>query len=72
MTDSPFIHLAVRSSYSLLESMITSKALAAWAVEHSMPAVAVTDRNNLFGALERSEVMAEQGCLLYTSPSPRD
>ena len=61
MNDSPFIHLAVRSSYSLLESMITSKALAAWAVEHSMPAVAVTDRNNLFGALERSEVMAEQG-----------
>ncbi|MEL7482481.1 MAG: PHP domain-containing protein, partial [Pseudomonadota bacterium] len=61
MTDSPFIHLAVRSSYSLLESMITTKALAAWAAEQEMPAVAVTDRNNMFGALERSEALASAG-----------
>lgn len=61
MSDSPFIHLAVRSSYSLLESMITTKALTAWAVEQNMPAVAVTDRNNLFGALERSEALAGVG-----------
>ena len=61
MSESPFIHLAVRSSYSLLESMITTKALSAWAVEHQMPAIAVTDRNNLFGALERSEALAGAG-----------
>ena len=54
MTESPFIHLAVRSSYSLLESMITPKGLKAWCVEQGMPAVAITDRNNLFGALEIS------------------
>ena len=58
---SPFIHLAVRSSYSLLESMLTTKALAAWAAEQDMPALAVADRNNLFGALERSEALAEAG-----------
>ena len=61
MSESPFIHLAVRSSYSLLESMITTKALAAWAQEHQMPAIAVTDRNNLFGALERSEALSGLG-----------
>ena len=43
MTDSPFIHLGVRSSYSLLESMITPEALADWAVAQSMPALAVSD-----------------------------
>ena len=61
MSDSPFIHLAVRSSYSLLESMITTKKLATWAGEQMMPAVAVTDRNNMFGALERSEALAGVG-----------
>ena len=50
----PFIHLAVRSSYSLLESMITAKQLFKWAEEAHAPALAVTDRNNMFGALELS------------------
>lgn len=61
MSDTPFVHLAVRSSYSLLESMISPKELAGWAAEHGMPAIAITDRNNLFGALEISEVMTEAG-----------
>ena len=61
MTDSPFIHLAVRSSYSLLESMITTTSLSAWLTEQNMPAVAVTDRNNLFGALELAETLSAFG-----------
>ena len=61
MTESPFIHLAVRSSYSLLESMITPKGLKAWCVEQGMPAVAITDRNNLFGALEISLTLSDAG-----------
>ena len=61
MTESPFIHLAVRSSYSLLESMITPKGLKAWCVEQDMPAVAITDRNNLFGALEISLTLSDAG-----------
>ncbi len=61
MTDSPFVHLAVRSSYSLLESMITTKKLAAWLEAQDMPAVAVTDRNNLYGALEMSEALSAAG-----------
>ena len=61
MTESPFIHLAVRSSYSLLESMITPKGLKAWSVEQGMPAVAITDRNNLYGALEISLTLTDAG-----------
>tara|TARA_R110002124_G_scaffold196948_3_gene364076 strand:- start:7139 stop:10561 length:3423 start_codon:yes stop_codon:yes gene_type:complete len=61
VTESPFIHLAVRSSYSLLESMITPKGLKAWCVEQGMPAVAITDRNNLFGALEISLTLSDAG-----------
>ena len=61
MSESPFIHLAVRSSFSLLESMITTKTLTAWAVEQNMPAIAVTDRNNMFGALELSEALSGAG-----------
>ncbi|MEO0550951.1 MAG: DNA polymerase III subunit alpha [Pseudomonadota bacterium] len=56
-----FIHLAIRTSFSLLESMITTKGLTSWCADQGMPAVAVTDRNNLFGALELSESLAGAG-----------
>lgn len=61
MSNKPFIHLAVRTSFSLLESMITTKKLTAWCVEQKMPAVAVTDRNNMFGALELAETLSGAG-----------
>ncbi|MEM1104779.1 MAG: DNA polymerase III subunit alpha [Pseudomonadota bacterium] len=61
MAKPSFIHLAVRSSYSLLESMITPKSLADWAVTERMPALAVADRNNMFGALEISELLSGAG-----------
>ena len=61
MSEPLFIHLAVRTSFSLLESMITPKDLKAWAVGNGVPAVAVTDRNNLFGALEISETLSGAG-----------
>ena len=79
MTDSPFVHLGVRSSYSLLESMITPGALADWAVGQGMPALAVSDHNNLFGALELSELLSGKGvqpimacCFDLAGPQPRD
>lgn len=61
MTNVPFVHLAIRTSFSLLESMIGTKTLTSWCVEQGMPAVAVTDRNNMFGALELSESLAGAG-----------
>ncbi|MEL6385991.1 MAG: DNA polymerase III subunit alpha [Pseudomonadota bacterium] len=56
-----FIHLGVKSSYSLLQSMVTPKALSQWLTEQRMPAVAVADHNCLFGALEFSELLAGVG-----------
>jgi DNA polymerase-3 subunit alpha len=58
--DPGFIHLSVRSSYSLLESALTVAKIAAIAKADRMPAVALTD-DNLFGALEFSEKLAAVG-----------
>ncbi len=50
-----FIHLHVHSAYSLLEGAIQPKRLQELAIADGQPALAITDRNNLFGALEFSE-----------------
>ncbi|WP_091739691.1 DNA polymerase III subunit alpha [Phenylobacterium immobile] len=49
-----FVHLRVRSAYSLLEGAIKADAIGTLAQAAGMPAVALTDRANLFGALEFS------------------
>src|SRR5258705_6158021 len=49
-----FVHLRVRSAYSLLEGAIRADAIGTLAQAAGMPAVALTDRANLFGALEFS------------------
>ena len=54
MKDLPFIHLRTQSSYSLSESAIKIEKLVNLTKESNMPAVALTDNNNLFGALEFS------------------
>ncbi len=47
-----FVHLHVHSQYSLLEATCRSKALAKKAAELGMPALALTDYGNMFGAIE--------------------
>jgi DNA polymerase-3 subunit alpha len=61
MTTPGFIHLHVHSAYSLLEGAMPVKALAKMAAADAQPALAITDRNNLFGALEFSEYLAGAG-----------
>ncbi len=62
MTNQPrFIHLRVHTAYSLLEGAIQLKKLPGICIKAKMPAVAVTDKNNLFGALEFSETAAKEG-----------
>ncbi len=62
MSNSPrFIHLRVHTAYSLLEGAIQLKKLPDMCATGKMPAVAVTDTNNLFGALEFSETAAKAG-----------
>ncbi|MEC8246752.1 MAG: PHP domain-containing protein, partial [Pseudomonadota bacterium] len=56
-----FIHLRVHSAFSLLEGALSINLLSRTAQSMRMPALAVTDRNNLFGALEFSETMAALG-----------
>jgi len=57
----PFVHLRMRSPYSLLEGAIRIKETAALCKTLGMPAAALTDTNNLFGALEFSEVLSGEG-----------
>ena len=56
-----FIHLHVHSAYSLLEGAIQTKRLQELAITDGQPALAITDRNNLFGALEFSQNAAAKG-----------
>ncbi|MBP7815198.1 MAG: DNA polymerase III subunit alpha [Phenylobacterium sp.] len=56
-----FVHLRVRSAYSLLEGAIKADAVGKLAAKAHMPAVALTDRANLFGALEFSVATKETG-----------
>jgi DNA polymerase-3 subunit alpha len=60
-TDVGFVHLHVHSSYSLLEGALKIGDLATLAAADRQPALALTDSNNLFGALEFSEKMAGKG-----------
>ena len=52
MNTSPFIHLRTLSSYSLSESAIKIDELVKLAVEYNIPAIALTDNNNMFGVFE--------------------
>ena len=51
MSDS-FVHLHLHTEFSLLDGMTRTKDLAKRAAELGMPAVAMTDHGNLYGAIE--------------------
>jgi len=62
MSSAPkFIHLRTHTEYSLLEGAMRVKKLAGICAEKGMPAIAVTDTNNMFCALEFSETAAKAG-----------
>jgi DNA polymerase III subunit alpha len=61
MSPNQFIHLRARTAYSLLEGAIKVEKLVDHAFKTNMPAVAVTDTANLFGALEFSLAAASKG-----------
>src|SRR5215472_13388562 len=56
-----FVHLHVHSSYSLLEGALPIARLAELVKADRQPALALTDTDNMFGALEFSEKMAGAG-----------
>src|SRR3712207_3032559 len=79
LTEVGFVHLHVHSSYSLLEGALKIADLAKLAAADRQPALALTDTNNLFGALEFSEKLAGLGIqpiagielsVLFEEPDP--
>ena len=62
MSSAPrFIHLLVHTEHSLLEGAIPVKKLVKLAAAADMPAIAVTDTNNMFCALEFSATAKDAG-----------
>src|ERR1700684_1390614 len=61
MSFADFIHLRAHSAYSLSSGAIKVKELVALAKRNAMPAVAMTDAGNLFGALEFAIAAADAG-----------
>ena len=60
-SDPRFIHLRLHTEYSLLEGAVRLKTLAGLCERAGMPAVAVTDTNNMFAALEFSVTASGAG-----------
>ncbi len=56
-----FVHLKLHSEYSLADSIIKVKALAARAAELGMPALALTDRTNLFALVKFYQAALDAG-----------
>ena len=74
MSRDSFVHLHLHTEYSLLDGAIRMKELMKKAAEFKMPAVAITDHGNLFGAIEfyqeahRAGVKPIIGCEAYIAP----
>jgi len=56
-----FVHLRVHSAYSLLEGALPIGKIVGLALKDRAPAIAITDTNNLFGALEFAGKMVKDG-----------
>ncbi|MBL6448689.1 DNA polymerase III subunit alpha [Fulvivirga sp. 29W222] len=71
--DSPFSHLHVHSQFSVLQAVPDIKGLVAKAKEHNMPAVALTDLGNMFGAFKfvrealNNEIKPIIGCEFFVA-----
>jgi len=61
MTFASYVHLRVHSAYSMSEGAIKIPKLVELCVAENMPAVALTDTRNLFGALEFSQACLKAG-----------
>lgn len=77
MKHADFVHLHVHTQYSLLDGMIRLDGLFKKVREYRMPAVAMTDHGNMFGAIEFYERAIKHGikpiigCELYVAPHSR-
>src|ERR1051325_9565289 len=74
---SSFVHLHLHSGFSLLDGACDHETLAQTAAKYKMPAVAVTDHGNLFGAIGFNEAAKKAGvkpiigCEMYVAKTNR-
>lgn len=72
-----FIHLHNHSEYSILDGAVRLEALVAAAAANKMPAVALTDHGNIFGAVKFQKIAKDKGvkpifgCEAYIAPRSR-
>ncbi len=77
MSSDSFVHLHVHTEYSMLDGAAKIAKLAARAKELGMPAVAMTDHGNMFGAYEfqktvtAAELIPILGIEAYVAPKSR-
>ncbi|MFQ5848606.1 MAG: DNA polymerase III subunit alpha [Candidatus Methylomirabilales bacterium] len=77
MPHAEFVHLHVHSQYSLLDGACHLEKLVRKAKEFKMPALAVTDHGNLFGAIDFYRMAQKEGikpvigCEVYVAPGSR-
>lgn len=77
MSTSDFVHLHLHTQYSLLDGACRIKELIQQAIDFQMPAVAITDHGNMFGAIEFYEAAQKSGikpiigCEVYIAPKSR-
>ena len=77
MNNANFVHLHVHTQYSLLDGTIRLDNLFKKAKEYKMPAVAMTDHGNIFGAVDfyqhaqKYGIKPIIGCELYVAPTSR-
>jgi DNA polymerase-3 subunit alpha len=73
MAETPFVHLHLHSDYSLLDGACEITKLVQTVAEQKMPAVALTDHGNLFGAVQFYNAAKHHGiepvigCEVYVS-----
>lgn len=77
MYHSDFVHLHVHTQYSLLDGACRINSLVKKAVEYKMPALAMTDHGNIFGAIDFYQTCVKNGvkpiigCEAYIAPASR-
>jgi len=77
LTHSDFVHLHVHTQYSLLDGACRIDQLIKTAVQLKMPALAITDHGNMFGAIDfylscqKHGIKPIIGCEAYIAPASR-
>ncbi|MBL0742666.1 DNA polymerase III subunit alpha [Chryseolinea lacunae] len=73
LTDKPFVHLHAHSQFSVLQATPDVKSMVAKAKALNMPAIAITDLGNMYGAFKfvreatNNQIKAIVGCEFYVA-----